>query len=155
MKFDCNSDGSSCSAEGGHKRYRIVDWSKFKGPGWRLRQEKGWVRRACEPPLHYRKIHQNYSQTSLKVSSFNLKILRYPPVVQGIPKRILKLSNADRKKKRRGKYCPILPYEPAMMAVSRTGAPHFFNCRRELMLSCRGSWYWCPSPFSNKDLVQP
>ena len=119
-----------------------------------MRQEKGWVRRACEPPLHYRKIHQNYSQTSLKVSSFNLKILRYPPVVQGIPKRILKLSNADRKKKRRGKYCPLLLYENAMMAVSLIGAPPLFKHRRNTMLCCRGAWYWCPSPVCSKNLVQ-
>ena len=50
-----------------------------------------------ESPLHYKKIHQNYSQTSLKVSSFNLKILMNPPVVQGIHMRVLKLSKADRK----------------------------------------------------------
>ena len=55
--------------------------SIFKDPGWRLRQEKGWVRRACEPPLHYRKIHQNYSQTSLKVSSFNLRIKKFSYIV--------------------------------------------------------------------------
>ena len=81
----------------------------FKDPGRHLRQEKGWVRRACKPPLHHRKIHQNYSQTSLKVSSFNLKILMNPPVVQGIHMRVLKLSNADRKEEKRGKYCPLLP----------------------------------------------
>ena len=33
----------------------------------------------------------------LQVSSFNLKILLNPPVVQGIPMRVLKLSKANRK----------------------------------------------------------
>ena len=98
MKFDCNSDESSCRAEGVYMRYAGTSWNSiFKGSGQHLRQEKGWVRRACKPPLHYRKIHQNYSQTSLKVSSFNLKILRNPPEVQGIPMINLKLSKANRK----------------------------------------------------------
>ena len=122
-----------------------------------MRQEKGWVRRACKPPLLYRKIHQNYSQTSLKVSSFNLKILMNPPVEQGIHMRNLKLSNADRKKKRRGKYYPLLLCEPA---YSDGSGPHWcpppFKIGGNVMLCCRGcSWHWCPSPVCSKDLVQP
>ena len=30
-----------------------------------VRHLKGWERWACEPSLHYSRIHQNYSQTSL------------------------------------------------------------------------------------------